>query len=492
MQEIASLLKVIQTTSEKNNFIQKYYKPKSLESEFINGIEVGKYRSERDAAFQLYGTDQTDVRYKMLKHRIKKKILNSLLHVEISINKPLLQKEQECLRYLNLCRLLLRSYQYDIVLSLCTKIKLIGYKYGFNEMILSALELEAICVSEIGSYKQFIKVVEAQRNFQKIVVLEKEAILLFQQSKLSLKTTVKNRKIHLEKFPYIIGRLKEIWESTQSYESFNAFFKTSIHYYELLGDFSEIIKITELAEELLEKNLINKYRFSLKFNAYILVYAHLRNKSYEKGLMYAERFSAHFDETSPNWISYFENYFLLALHAQQYELASLILGKVQSSNQFINLDSDLKEKWYLYNTYLYFFEPAYSSLENFNYQKFLVSFTEYSKDKQGYNVAILILQFMYLLKKQDSEALLYKVENLKKYASTHLNDTNSLRSKLFLKLLMLIVTEDFDSKLCRIKGQKIFNKLVEAPTPGAAYAEIEIIPYEQLWETTLKILERDY
>jgi hypothetical protein len=492
MQEIIKILNVIDTISDKINPLLKSYKPKSLESEFINGAYELKFSTDKDAAQLLYGTDQTDVRYKMLKHRIKKKVLHYLLHVEINNNNIVLLKEQECLKSLNISKILIKNYQYDLVLSLCSKTKAVALKYDFNEIILKALELEAACVADSGTYKQLTRIMNEQHKYQKLVNSEKEATSLFQQSKLRLKSTIKNRKAHLQEFPSVIKRLQEIWEKNLSYESYNAYFKTSIHYYELIGNFSKIIELTEEAEKLVKQGLVNEVRFSRMFNAYILIYAHLRNKSYADGLSHAEKFSPYFDESNPNWFSYYENYFLLALHAQQFELASLVIKRVQASSYFKNLDKDLKERWHLYNAYLYFFEPTYSTLEDFNYHKFLGSLTEYSKDKQGYNVAILILQFMYLLKKHDSESLMYKVESLKKYASTHLKDSTSLRSRLFLKLLALIVTEDFDAHLCKLKGEKLYQKLIETPTPGAAYAEIEIIPYEHLWEMTLKILESKY
>ena len=40
------------------------------------------------------------------------------------------------------------------------------------------------------------------------------------------------------------------------------------------------------------------------------------------------------------------------------------------------------------------------------------------------------------------------------------------------------------------KGQKLYQKLIDSPPPGDAYAEIEIVPYEHLWEHILTILDR--
>lgn len=488
MQEIAKLIKVLCSLSDKSNIQFRNNKQNSLEYKFINGILNDKFKTDKEAALNLYGTDQADVRYKMLKHRTKRKLYRQLQNIELDNGQTVLHKEQECLRLYNLAKLLLKKNQLDIVLGLCSKIKSLAIPLEFNELVLGAYEMESICLSNRGTLKQFLKAKAKENEYQKIINRDREAVGLYQNTKVHLKSSIKHRKEYLDELPQIINRLRIIWESNKSFESYSALFKTSILNYELIGDFGEIIKITEEANKYVQSGQLNALRFDISYNAFILVYAHLRNKSFERGLEYAEKYIIHFDSSTINWFSYMENYFLLAIHAKQYELASILLNKVQENSQFKQIPINSRERWQLNQAYLNFFKPALYQQESFNYQKFINSFTSYSKDKQGFNVAILILQFIYFLKKNDSEALLYRIESLKKYSSTHLKDANSLRSKLFLKLLMLTVTEDFDSNASRLKGEKTYQKLSETPTPGDAYAEIEIIPYEHLWEMVLEIL----
>ena len=71
-----------------------------------------------------------------------------------------------------------------------------------------------------------------------------------------------------------------------------------------------------------------------------------------------------------------------------------------------------------------------------------------------------------------------------------MKDAFSLRSKLFLKLLILAVTEDFDAESIKKKGKRHIEKLTDTPTPGDAFAEIEIVPYEHLWELILSMLQK--
>jgi len=490
MQEIRQLIKVINSVSSKSNIWVRPGKVKNLEHRLLNGILLNEFRSDAEASEILYASDKSDIRYKMLKHRIKRKLYDKLLIADTTKSRLVYQKEQECLKLLHIAKLLIKQTEYDLVYSNCSKARSIALAYEFNDILLSIVELELTCITNKGSLKPFKKKSEELSKLTETVNLEREALNYFNAAKVHIKSSIKVRQEYLKSVPSVLTRLKEIWDSTSTYTSFDALYKTSILYYELIGDFTEIEVITDEAQHLLKKGSVNNLRFDTGYNAHMLIYAQLRTKKYQKGLTYADKFSNQFDPQTLNWFSYMENYFLLALQSKNYELASVLLHRVTNNTNFNSNLKDSKERWELYKAYLIFVEPSSYTLENFNYQKFMNSFTEYSKDKQGFNVAILILQFMYFLKKGDTEALLYRIESLKKYILTHLNNTFSLRSKLFLKLLMLTVTESYNADFCRHKGAKHYQKLISTPTPGDAYAEIEIVPYEHLWELILEHMPR--
>ncbi|MBC7922602.1 MAG: hypothetical protein H7Z75_16090, partial [Ferruginibacter sp.] len=96
---------------------------------------------------------------------------------------------------------------------------------------------------------------------------------------------------------------------------------------------------------------------------------------------------------------------------------------------------------------------------------------------------------LHYLRRREIDALLFRVESLRKYAGTHLKDSSSIRSKTFFKLLELTVRLDLNPGQCRLKSKYLLTRLQNAPLPGDAYAEIEIIPYEHLWDLTLKLLK---
>jgi hypothetical protein len=53
---------------------------------------------------------------------------------------------------------------------------------------------------------------------------------------------------------------------------------------------------------------------------------------------------------------------------------------------------------------------------------------------------------------------------------------------------VVVVEKDFDPVRAAERGKAVLQQLQDTPPPGAAYAEVEIIPYEHLWALTLQIL----
>ncbi len=462
---------------------------KGKESFFIEKLLEKSYETDEEAAAELYNSNPNDVRYKMLKHRVKKKFYNNLFLVNYQKlkAKAYVKAEQECFILLHHANLFLRQNDYKLAELNAKKIYNISNEYDFTNFKIAALEIMTFCYSELGALKNFEKI----RNQLEGVLIQKkferEAVNQFQLIKIKLTKSIKSRRAYLSKLENDVTHLEKLWNLGQTVDAFNAYYKVYIWYHELIGDFSKIAELTLLSERLVQDGIVNGLRFDSNFNKYILVYSHLRSSQLKEGLIYAERFLDDFNPNTFNWFAFLENYFLLAVHSKNYELGSLLISKAVSNLHFKKIPSAAKERWQLFQAYLSVITDSTNFKKNNN--PYLLSLPEYSKDKQGFNVAILILQFLYFLQRKDYEALLYRIESLKKYIHTHLNDSFSLRSKLFLKLLVLTVTEDFDAASCNKKGKKYYDKLVNTPTPGDAFAEIEIIPYEHFWEFITSILD---
>ncbi|OWP62677.1 hypothetical protein CDA63_12955 [Hymenobacter amundsenii] len=204
----------------------------------------------------------------------------------------------------------------------------------------------------------------------------------------------------------------------------------------------------------------------------------------------AEGYFKDFHHSSGNWFYFLETYLLLAIHAKQYGQAVQLLQQARKNPYYSKQRPAAQQRWELYEAYVQFVRPEQSVLKMRHFTQLVQMVPDYSRDKQGYNVAILILQFLYFMQQRDIEGLLARLEGLRKYEQRHLRDPATLRSQLFFRLLVLIVKENFKPEACEKKGQPLLERLLAAPLPGQAYGEIEIIPYEDLWELTLDMLRQ--
>ncbi|WP_347158611.1 hypothetical protein [Pontibacter chitinilyticus] len=460
---------------------------------FVKALLSNNNFNDSDVSLKLYGSNPNDPKYKMLKYRLKNKLYNNLFFIDYNKIKfkIIYQKEQECIQLLHHANLLFRQDELSLATSLAKKILNVSQQYEFTNISISALEILLRCYFDSGNLKLYQSIDKKLRRLIEIKSYEAQAVSLYGLLRLQFKKSVKMRKNYMDILTDSLHKLEKLWNTAHTFETFNSYYKAYMMYYEMIGDFNGIIKLTVLSEKWLEENKINRLRFEANYNKFILVYAHLRAKKYAEGLYYAQQYLEVFMSNTFNRFAYNENYFLLTIHSKNYLLAESILSKILNDSGFEKLNQASKERWKLYSAYFGVVYPgnSFQSTINVNTNPYLLSLPEYSKDKQGFNVAILILQFIHFLRKHDVEALLYRIESLKKYINTHLKDTFSLRSKTFLKLLILTVTEDFDVEACKTKGEKLYQKLIDTPAPGDAFAEIEIVPYEHLWELILNIIK---
>ncbi|WP_242928372.1 hypothetical protein [Pontibacter vulgaris] len=493
MEEIVKLSKIVTQNLKPNSVLPPVdLVIKGKEKQLLSNILAGNYTNDDNAASDIYGSNANDTRYKMLKTRIKRKLFDYLFFLELPGTKSssAVRDELLCIDYLHHAKVLLLLGEFDITIRLLNKAYSLAQENSYTEILINCLELK----NQYYSYKEHGKLLdknlEILKEYRTKRAYEVQSIEIYQKAKIKLNKSILSRTIFLAQLGDTVNELERLWKLGQTFTLFDNYYKLQIWYYELLGDFRKIINITQDTYELLKKGAINGNRFDERYNEYILVYSLLREKDFVKGLSYAERFIENFNIAEHNWFAFMENYFLLAMHSRNYELAHMLIDKVFTNTSFNRITKTAKERWNLFKTYLQVITPTEDKLSGFNFQSFAISVPEYSKDKQGFNVAILILQFIYFLKKGDAEALLYRIESLRKYILTHLKDAFSLRSKTFLKLLMLTVTEDFNVAKCKNKGDKYLQKLLETHAPGDAYAEIEIVPYEHLWELILEILKK--
>jgi len=493
MEDLRKLVQIVTSRGQKSfPLIETKAKGNSKETELFIKIKKGELKSDKEAANTLYNCAPDDSRLKMLKSRLRKKLLNHLFFLDFSDERLKISHryEYECLSLLFQGRTLMNVGEHRISAKLLQNALKLAEEVEITSTIITCLENLLINYSLTFNSNLYYKTSKELEKYRKLASYENEAEGLYYTARLELNKSVLSKRKYLSTLQKTLDRLLELWNKTNSPTIFDFYYILNITNQELQGNFSEILNMTILSEKLLEEGKINKKRFDSRYNKFITVYAYLRVKEYDKGLTFAEANMEAFNRSTNNWFAFMENYMLLAMHAGRYELAARIYDEVAENSFFKKITVNAQERWMLYSSYLYFVNPSKELLKKSYYKKLLSSIPEYSKDKQGFNVAILVLQFLYHVQQRNLDVLANLIESVKKYAGRHLRENFSQRSLYFFKLLVLVVKADLDYKEALQKGQELYKGIQATPVPGDAYAEIEIIPYEQLWNILLKTLEK--
>lgn len=492
MEDLRKLVQIVINRGQKTQpLLETKNKHVAKETELFLRIKKGELQTDEEAAAALYNCKPNDPRLKMLKSRLRKKLLNHLFFLDFSDSrlKVSLRYEQECLSLLHQGRTLMNEGEHKISGKLLQNTLKLATEAEFTSIIITCLELLLINYSLTVKPNLYYKTKKTLEQYRKLAAFEYEAEDLYYTAKMEQNKSVFAKRGFLPKLQKSLERLKELWETTKSANIFDYYYILDITKQELYGNFDEILKITTTSEKLLLKEKLNRKRFDVRYNIFITVYAYLRVKDYQSGLAFAEANMNAFNRSTNNWFAYMENYMLLAMHAGNYELAVKLFEDVTSNSFFKKIRVNAQERWTLYSSYLYFVNPTKNLLRQSSYRQLISSIPEYSKDKQGFNVAIMVLQFFYHVQARDTDLLGFLIESLKKYAGRHLRDNFSKRSLYFFKLLVVVVNANLDYQESLKKGKTFYERLQSTPVPGDAFAEIEIIPYEQLWIILLKILE---
>lgn len=204
---------------------------------------------------------------------------------------------------------------------------------------------------------------------------------------------------------------------------------------------------------------------------------------------------------SYNWFQNRELYLQLALHAKHYQEAYNIFLQAISNRGFNGLEPLAQERWKIYEGFIYYLQFVGKVAPNsdddhftsFRLGKFINEVPLYSRDKRGMNIPILIVQILFTISQRKYQKAINRIEAVEKYCSRYLYHDQNYRSNCFIKLLLLIPRNGFHRVAVERKAEKYRRGLAEHPLEVAHQShEVEIIPYEDLWDMVLATLDRSF
>lgn len=472
-------------------------------AEFYNLLLENKFHSDDDAAYFFYRSDRKNSNYQKLKSNLRKRLINSLFFIDVK--QPYYADRQkayyESYREWAAVKILLGKNAKNAGISLCHKILKEAKKFEFNEMVMDiARTLRLHYGSKVGDPKKFEFYHDMYKEYEQIYIEENKAEELYVRLIMGfVNNKSQKNEIHSKALEYY-NILKPIAASNQSYR---------VHLYATLiqfvastsvNDFEKTLKISEAAIRFFEsKPYEAKVPLQVSYSHQLVCFTQL--KQFDKGKIAAEKCLEQSEEGNFNWFKYLENYFFLCMHTEKYLEAFQILVRVKSHKRYRFLSLNAQEIWKIFEAYIYYLisigkinaEKVDIGKQKFSVTKFLNDTPIFSKDKRGLNIPILIAQILYLIHQKKYDQVIDRIDAIERYCTRYLRKDDTFRSNCFIKMLLQIPVSGFHRNGVERRAARFYKELTSNPLEVSSQShDIEIIPYENLWELALNSLETKF
>jgi hypothetical protein len=466
-------------------------------NEFYEALMIGKFKNDRDAATFLYACSPTDDKYRQLKSRFRKRLLNTLFFLDVNLpaTSSYDRAYYSCNKDWTLVKILLSNDAQHTAASLARQLLTTALKFKFADVIVNCSRILRRYAAMEANEKQYEIYDQYSKQYQDILDAEIRSEEFYQRVTMNYhKAPDKNQNLE-EKIDIYCNALVGLSETYDSPIIFYNMYLVWVYRYEMLNDYNSALQICDNAEQYIEEN--PRYyqddklaTFQLKkMNAYL----HLRD--YKNGKVNAEKCLQSFPEGSDTWFTFMEYYLLMAMHTDNYINALAIYRKASSNTRFKRIIGADKEKWNVYDMYLnYIIESEGTNnpilraqrRKTFRLSRFLNDPILYPKEQRMFTVHLLAVQVLFLIEKNSYSAATERIDRLKNYANRQLKKEDYFRSIQFIRLLQQLAKADYRYEALS-NVEKYYNRLVEQPFKYRGLLnEIEIIPYEKLWNMILE------
>lgn len=466
---------------------------KSKFNQFYEALRDAKFKNDREAANALYKCSPTDPKYRQLKSRFRKRLLNTLFFLDINMPKAANYDRAyySCHKDWTLVKTLIWYNAPNSAAQLARQILTTSLKFKFADLIINSSRILRDYAAQQGNERDYEEYDNYIKEYNDILSAEIRSEELLQRVLMNYyKPLSKTQKLteNIEDYCEALVSLSEQYDSPVIFYNM---YLVWIFAYEMQQDFASMLEVCEQGEQFVQKNAVYKQHKKLvtfqtkKMSAYL----HLRN--YRDGRATAEQCLKELKTGTEDWFNFMDYYFLLAMHNGNTLQSVTIFKLVFNNSKLRKQDSETVEKWNIYEGYIEYLIlvesreiPVLKKYQNKNFRpsKLISKPAIYAKEQRIFTVHMLILQVFFLLEERKFNDVLDRIDRLKKYANRQLRREEYSRPVQFIRLLQQYAKSDFQPS--EVTGTERYLKQLKS-TPffyRGVIAELEIIPYEDLWE----------
>lgn len=468
----------------------------------FDGIHSEKYRSDADAARDIYACDSSEKKYLILKTRLKQKLLNTLFFLDFEDENTPQYKGvlYECNKALYCAKVLLMNGSKKIAIPAIEKTLKRAQEFRLTDIELECAKILRSHYSTNNQYKEFLQYKELADHIEQRLHAENISDRYYQELVAMYAKSKSNRpKVRRMAEKYY----KSLQEDFKKYESTKLslnYFKIKTMFHQFSDDYASAIEVTEQAEAYVKNNPKFHPASRLEDLAIQKMNFYLHLKNFEAGDAYAKKRITIFEEASANWYSFQEYYLLLSMHTENYLKAAEIFQSVVDQPSFRLLSDNKKERWKVFQAYLHFIykthkikeiRPAIQNAKtNFRVNEFLLEKPIFAKEKRGLNIATLTVQILFFLEKLETEKVNECVAAIEKYCRRYPKKDINFRSECFIGLLSNMSKEDFRFYQTRKASEKLLEEMISVHLEyHGGNRALEVLPYEVMWNIILDRLK---
>ena len=461
---------------------------------FYEALATHKLRNDREAAALLYQSSPTDARYRQLKSRFRRRLLNTLFFTDPHQTETSVFDKTyfSCSKDWTLIHIMVSNQAVLAAEALAKQTLQTALEYKFPDIIINCARALRDFSVDAGRQQDFEYYHQLIETYVAVLQAETQAEALFLRC-----TTAVDPPDYNAAQPYL-QQLIRLSEQHDSLLITYYRYLSEIVLLENAGNFQNLLQVCDQAEQYLD----NKPDFFpeeriLRFYVHKMA-ALLHLRDYKEGKATVERYLSAFPEGSESWFLFMEFYFLLAMHTTQYIQAAAIAEKAQQHPRFKKYVLGHKEKWKIFQYSLAFVTLRQGSdfpallqkgKKTQSGQVFSEESVSYHKETRQSTAVLLILKIVLLLEKNSLLKTQEWIDKLRDFGSKYLQTDEDFRVIQFIKLLQQVAKANFQRDALK-NTEKYLDGLRKKPFPHRyPFSCHEVIPYENLWEQVLEHLK---
>ncbi|AHM61218.1 hypothetical protein D770_14820 [Flammeovirgaceae bacterium 311] len=465
----------------------------SKDNQLYDGIVNGQFLNDDEAAKAMFRSHPGNRNYRNAKAKLKQKLLNHLYFLDYDKSTYTLYNkcEYESRHMLHQCQILVKEGAHDIAANVLPTLIKHAKQFECIDILIEALSLQRNDYARQGKVTPYQEVTEELAYYQGFKQAIEEAEAAYQGILVYVNKSVSAQNRVMSDIPETVVKLQKYAQKYKSRQIDRLVFMLQTLYNELSWNFKENIRLCDAIEDRYLKKDNSLVEIDLNKNDVVLtkLKAYYCLRDAEGGGAYAQKTSKLFKAGSSQWFRFMELHFLLMMKGLQYKKAGEIFRKVRTNKNYSVLPELEKKRWKIYRAFLVFVNDSKLLRWGFNLEKFVDTMPDYPKEFSSYNIARLIIQYMYLLRDGRIEEVRRRVEELQQYNSTHLDKRHNYRNSIFIRLLSIVTEKEFNYDQIEEKGRTYYNKLRKIDIPSEPGVDMEIISYDVLYSFILEYLK---